>query len=321
MRPVDRLRFHRRVPPRIEQVHVVGRREIEPVPTGLEADQEHGTVGVGLEPVHARLAIARATIEVLVHDSLGVESLAHQRQERRELREHQRLVSFGRDFLERRNQRVELGARNGGMARVHERRMAGCLSQAQQGLEDVHARLLHPLAFDTFEHTALVVHANVFVHAPLLGLHFDFQGLLDAGGQFARHVLLLAPKDDGPQRACQQRPVGGLRLHGRRRRGKAAQRCQPGGRTHHAGIQELQQAPQLLDTILDRRAAQCQSMIGAQQPARLGRGGAGVLDCLRFVEDGVVEGDLGELARVAAQRAIGGDHDIDRLRVDCADVT
>ena len=56
-----------------------------------------------------------------------------------------------------------------------------------------------------------------------------------------------------------------------------------------AGVEEIEQAVQLAEVILDRRAGEREPMIGAQQPHGLRRGRARVLDRLRLVEDDVVE--------------------------------
>jgi len=57
VRPVDRLRFDRRIPPGIEQVHVVRRREVESVPARLETHEEERNGCVGLKPIDPRLAV------------------------------------------------------------------------------------------------------------------------------------------------------------------------------------------------------------------------------------------------------------------------
>src|SRR5678816_3566473 len=58
VRPVDRLRLHRRVPPRIEEEHVVRRREVQAQPTRLEADEEHPARRVGLKARDTLLPVA-----------------------------------------------------------------------------------------------------------------------------------------------------------------------------------------------------------------------------------------------------------------------
>ena len=53
VRAVDRLRLDGRVPPRVEQEHVVGRGQVQAEAAGLEADQEQPAVGIVLEPLDA----------------------------------------------------------------------------------------------------------------------------------------------------------------------------------------------------------------------------------------------------------------------------
>ncbi len=74
------------------------------------------------------------------------------------------------------------------------------------------------------------------------------------------------------------------------------------------GVQELEQAPQLAEVVLDRRAAQRQPVLAAEQPRRLRRLGRRVLDRLRLVEDRVVELDVLEVGarRGAACRRWSG---------------
>ena len=69
VRAVDRLRFDGRIPPRIEQEDVVGGGEVQAEAAGLQADQEHAAVRVGLKPLDARFAVARLAVEVLVGDA------------------------------------------------------------------------------------------------------------------------------------------------------------------------------------------------------------------------------------------------------------
>src|SRR5262249_42715390 len=66
---VNRLCFHRRIPPRIENEHILCRGEIETMSTGLEADEEHRTGRVRLKAIDARLAIRRLAVEVLIDDA------------------------------------------------------------------------------------------------------------------------------------------------------------------------------------------------------------------------------------------------------------
>ncbi len=81
-------------------------------------------------------------------------------------------------------------------------------------------------------------------------------------------------------------------------------------RSEQARVQELEEAPQLAEMILDRRAAQRQPMSRPKQPRRFRRRGRRVLDRLRFVENRVVELDRVQSRGVAPERAVGRQHEI-----------
>ena len=138
---VDGLGFDGRVPPGVEQEDVVGGRQVEAQAARFEADQEDAALRVGLEAVDPLLAVARLAVEVFVDDAAAVEVLFHDRQHARELREDERLVPFGDQLLEVRQQDVELGRRFFVGALADEGRMAGGLPQAQQRFEHVHFAL------------------------------------------------------------------------------------------------------------------------------------------------------------------------------------
>ena len=163
------------------------------------------------------------------------------------------------------------------------------LAQAQQRLEDLQLRLAEAdRRADLLpkERGAIVV-AQLVVQRALRRLEVAVQGLLGPGRQLGGHELLRAPQDERPKPAGQhlQRPVVGLRIRrGRRREGRR--------RAEHAGIQKVEQAPQLSEMILDRRATEREPVRGLEEPRRLGRAGARVLDRLRLVENRVVERDF-----------------------------
>ena len=60
VRAVDGLRLHRRVPPRVEEEDVLGGREVQAEPAGLEADQEQPARRVVWKRLTARCPVARA---------------------------------------------------------------------------------------------------------------------------------------------------------------------------------------------------------------------------------------------------------------------
>ena len=123
--------------------------------------------------------------------------------------------------------------------------------------------------------------------------------------QLGRDLLLGAPQDERPQRARQRRHRLRFQSPRARRGGERARRAQ------HAGVQELDQRPQLAQVVLDRRARQREAMVPAQQARRLRRFGVRVLDRLRLVEDHVVRLDLAQEDGVLAQHAVGRDQQVD----------
>ncbi len=55
---VDRLGLHGRIPPGVEQKHILGGGEIEAKAAGLETDEEDGAGGIFLKAADALLAVA-----------------------------------------------------------------------------------------------------------------------------------------------------------------------------------------------------------------------------------------------------------------------
>ena len=188
--------------------------------------------------------------------------------------------------------------------------MAGGLPEPQQGLEHLDLRPPEPVAPDLAEQRRAVVVPQLVVQLSLGGLQLAVQRLLGLGGKVLRHLLLGAPQHEGPQAAGDDGHRVGIEAPGRRSVG-----AEGGRRAQHAGVQELEQAPQLAQMVLDRRAAERQAMVAAQQARRLGGLGARVLDGLRLVEDHVVEAHVLQERRVAAQRAVGRQHEVVVLEV------
>ena len=155
------------------------------------------------------------------------------------------------------------------------------------------------------EQRRAIVIAQLVVQLALRRLEIAVERLLGPRRQLRRHLLLRPPQDERPQPARQQRqhPVVSGPARGARRREERR-------RAEHARIQEVEQAPQLAEVVLDRRAAEREPVIRLEQSRRLGRAGARVLDRLRLVQDRVVERDLLQVTDVPAQRAVGGQDDV-----------
>ncbi len=148
--------------------------------------------------------------------------------------------------------------------------------------------------------------AQLVVELALRPLELAEHRLLGLRRQLRRDLLLGAPQQERAQRHRQ--PLAGLRR-------ELACRTAHGAEVRQAPeeprIQELEQAPELAQVVLDRRAGRDQPMPRphAAHGARAGR--VRVLDRLRFVEDAVVELDRRESIDVALERAVRGEHDVE----------
>src|SRR5215210_874443 len=132
---VDGLGFDGGVPPRVEEVDVVGGGEVEAEAAGFQADEEEAASGIGLELLHQLLAVAGLAVQVEVWETGGVEPAAEDAQEAGELGEDQRLVLLVEDLDELRKQEVELGAGIVLVSAVDQGGMAGGLAQSEESFE------------------------------------------------------------------------------------------------------------------------------------------------------------------------------------------
>ena len=152
-----------------------------------------------------------------------------------------------------------------------------------------------------------VVDPQLVVAATLFGFHVAVEGLLGLLGQVLDDLGLGAAEDERPQGLCKQNPVG---------------RVEPGAGTgagvlledgitaEHAGVEELEDRPELAQVVFDRRAADRQAMPCSEQACGLRRLAVGVLDRLRLVEHHVVKLKVGQLGDIGAERAVGSDDQV-----------
>ena len=92
---VDGLVFYCRVPPRIDDKHVIGFGEVQPGAAGFGADQEHADVVVALEVFYFFLPFTAAAVEVFVGDLFGFQAAFDQRQHFDKAGKHQNFVLAG----------------------------------------------------------------------------------------------------------------------------------------------------------------------------------------------------------------------------------
>ena len=63
VRAVNGLGFDGRVPPGVEEIVVIGRGEVQPGAVGFQAEKEDGAIGIGMEVLHALLAVVGGAVE------------------------------------------------------------------------------------------------------------------------------------------------------------------------------------------------------------------------------------------------------------------
>ncbi len=72
------------------------------------------------------------------------------------------------------------------------------LPQAEQGFEDMHARLVHAHAVHALANAELILQAQALVEIALLGLELHLECLLDTRGKFGCHHVLRAAQNHRP---------------------------------------------------------------------------------------------------------------------------
>src|SRR6185503_20851456 len=138
----------------------------------------------------------------------------------------------------------------------------GRLPKTQQRLEHVHTCALDADAIHSFEHTAAVTREQRVLALPLRRLQLHLQRLLDARRKLRRDLVLRPAKDYRAHRFRQElAAVVFVRAGGHESR----DRPERGRRSEHSWIQKLEQTPQLLEPVLDRRAAQRETMARLDQ--------------------------------------------------------
>ena len=132
---VGRLVFDRRVPPRVEQEHVIGGGEVEAGAARLERGEQHRRARADWKlGDHGRRDRASSRRGARSRMPRRLQVRLDEIEQAGPLREDQRLVPLGGELLERFEQRFDLGRGRRALA-GHERGVTRRLAQAQQRLE------------------------------------------------------------------------------------------------------------------------------------------------------------------------------------------
>lgn len=126
--PVDGLGFRCRIPPGIQQIDIVCRRQIQAYAACLQADKENADFRRLLKLPDDFATVLGLAVQIAVFPACGIQVPGHQLQQRGELGEDQRLVAGLQERGKVGMQDFQLGGGICAAALVDEARMAGGLS-------------------------------------------------------------------------------------------------------------------------------------------------------------------------------------------------
>ena len=192
--------------------------------------------------------------------------------------------------------------------------MTARLPQAEEGLEDFHARALEALFHDHVVDLSPRGLQELFVHELLVARERAGGDALDFLRQVAGDFLLQPPHEERVQLAAQFR-LRSLALGTAGPDGQFVMAAEMLVAAEVAGHQEIHDRPQVGHAVLDRRAGQHEPVGGLDLLRGDGVLRGAVLDVLGFVEDCRRPLELLELLNVAAQEGVGGDDEIGVLHV------
>ena len=200
-------------------------------------------------------------------------------EQRRPLREHERLVPLGDRLLERLEQPLDLRRRLGLLARARAPEWHAAWRRRSSASS---AASTPPPVRQLLGDVLLRRDADGVVDAALGLVELDVKHRVGARRQLGQHLALRAAQDERADLGAEPR---------RRTRGcpfamgVAVALLEVARAAEQAGVREVHRAPELFEAVLDRRAAERDAELSAQ----LERGARGlapeVLDGLRLVED------------------------------------
>ena len=253
--------------------HIIGRRKIKAGAASFEADKEQVTLA-RLKSRHALRPRLRsdAAIEILIAHAARIERRAHLFEMAKKLAENECFMTVAQQLVCELQERGQLGAFKVRLG-VDQRRMA---AQAAK-LADFRQDMNFPLSSWTIE-SCDVLHrtlAHRFVKGALILRQLHRDGLLCARRQLAQDGAFCAAQDEGPDQRSKRVACGGfpVALDGT---GETA--LEVFARAEQAGVDGVEQAPKLVEIVLDGSAAESDTEFGFELLAGLRAFGAGVLE-------------------------------------------
>ena len=301
---VDRLVFHGGVPPGIVKDDVARRGKVETAAAGFQGKKEDLRLLRFLEVADDFVAVFRLAGEVAVGPLAVFEFLLDDVEHGDELREDEHLVAFLVELIEQVEEGVELGALLVAVFRVDETGVTADLPQTHEALEDDEAVLAE--AFVVLDPEKDLLDALEFGAVELLlgVLHFAEDVLLDLGWQVEGDFALGAAQEEGTE-------AGGEARLGMAVLPLVEIVAEVFPVAEDAGHREAHEAPDVEETVFDRRPGEDEAVAAGKGPRRLGRLGVGILDLLAFVEDHAEPVDPLQLVRAGAELAVVQHEEVD----------
>src|SRR5690606_14205905 len=192
---------------------------------------------------------------------------------------------------------------------LHQARVAGYLAQAGERGEDLDLRLGDALLVDLGQDALADLGEDLLVEHGLIVLEGHDHLLLDLLGQVSGDVRLEAAQDEGADGRAQARHrLLVATLDGPRHLLFVGLEAAEQPRRD-----EVEDAPDLAEAILDGRARQGEEPLARELLGRAGRVAHRVLDVRRLVEDDVAQAEAREQPLVPAQERVARDHHVGRL--------
>ena len=304
MGAVDGLGFDSGVPPRIIEDDVAGGGQIQTGTGGAKAEEENGAVGIVLKSLGDELAILGFSGQD-VSGNLPRGAFCFQDfQHLNELAEDEDLLVFGHKRLEQFKKSVSFA---GGGIVADQLRMTTNLAQSGQGSQDVNGASAQAAFGDGVQDLFAAAAQFGEVKFPLRFAQFAVAPLLDAVGQIVGHLAFEAAQHEGPQLGRKAAAgnalfVGGIFAAGLVFLAKFLLAAEV------AGLNEVHDAPEVEQTVFQRRAGEGQMLIGLQLFDGVGDLGIRILDELGLVQNDDTEGKFLQCLQIAAQQGVVG-HD------------
>ena len=299
MRTVGRLVLRCGIPPRVGMHNHAGTGQVETRIAGLERNEEHrGVVLVELVDQLKPLLLRGSAGDHVIVDAVLVQPLADQMQITGELRENQHLPTRITAGFHQLLDGVKLGGFLPGVL-VYQPRIAANLPQPGQlgkRLDFLGAGIEVRISVDGSAQPLL----ERRIQFALLALQLDGDDVFNLVGQVAEYVLLETAQNERADKHLQSALRDGVTAENRHFEPTAEMLIA----AEHPGHEEIENAPQFGQSVLNRRAGEREPMLGLDRTHCLRGFRRVVLHILCLIQRHAREVDITIIIDIAPQQII-----------------